>query len=118
MVAPRLHRFAFATALLAAVPGPRFAWTQMTGQELAAACHASDPAKRATCLGYITAIYDLQFQPMPPPGICPPANLAPELLAEVVTAYLDTHDDAPAVTAIGQSVVRFFPCATGAPQHK
>ena len=41
-------------------------------------------------------IYDLQFAPTPPRGVCPPPDLTPELLAEVVTAYVDTHEDGPA----------------------
>ena len=28
----------------------------------------------------------------------------------MVTAYLDSHEDGPAAEAIGQAVVRFFPC--------
>jgi hypothetical protein len=99
-------------ALAAAVGGasPAGAWTQVTGADLAADCHSTEPTRHATCLGFIQAVYDLQFSPTPPQGVCPPANLSPELLAEVVVAYLDTHDDATAATAIGQSVVRFFPC--------
>lgn len=92
-------------------------WTQMTGKELAAACHSAEPAKRALCVGYVTAIYDLQFAPTPPQGVCPPANLNPDLLAEVAMAYMDTHDDGPAAAAIGQSIVRFFPCIAGAPKR-
>jgi hypothetical protein len=81
---------------------------------LAVLCHATDTTKHAQCLGYVSGIYDLQFAPKLPSGVCPPANLDAELLAEVVTAYLDTHEDGPAAEAIGQSVVRFFPCGTGA----
>jgi hypothetical protein len=74
-------------------------------------CHATgDATKRAQCLGYVSGIYDLQFTPRIPAGVCPPASLNPELLAEVVTAYLDSHEDGPAAEAIGQAVVRFFPC--------
>ena len=57
----------------------------------------------------ISGVYDLQFAP-PPRGVCPPADFTPELLAQVVTAYADTHEDGPAVAAIGQAIVRFFPC--------
>jgi len=89
------------------VPG----WKQMTSKQLAAACHASDPGQRGTCLGYVAGIYDLQFAPTPPRGICPPENFTPELLAQVVTAYADTHEDGPAPAAVGQAIVRFFPCA-------
>ena len=62
------------------------------------------------CVGYVNGIYDLQFAPTPPRGVCTPADLTPELLAEVVTAYVDTHEDGPAPAAIGQAIVRFFPC--------
>ena len=65
---------------------------------------------------YVSGIYDLQFAPKVPTGVCPPANLDAELLGEVVTAYLDTHEDGPAAEAIGQSVVRFFPCGPGVPK--
>jgi Rap1a immunity proteins len=85
-------------------------WTQRSSHELAADCHSTDAARRQFCVGYVTGIYDLQFAPNPPNGICPPANLNPDLLAEVVTAYLDTHDEGPAPPAIGQAIVRFFPC--------
>ena len=90
------------------------AWTQMSTQDLAAACHSTEGSKRAFCLGYVSGIYDLQFVLNPPAGICPPANFNPDLLAEVVTAYLDTHEEGPATTAIGQAIVRFFPCPAGA----
>ena len=93
-------------------------WKQRTSHELAADCHSSEPARRASCVGYVTGIYDLQFAPNPPNGICPPANLNPDLLAEVVTAYLDTHDDGPAPPAIAQSIVRFFPCLQGQERHE
>jgi hypothetical protein len=75
-------------------------WTQRSSHELAADCHSTDAARRQFCVGYVTGIYDLQFAP----------NLNPDLLAEVVTAYLDTHDEGPAPPAIGQAIVRFFPC--------
>ncbi|MBV8525201.1 MAG: hypothetical protein JOY71_24280 [Acetobacteraceae bacterium] len=94
--------------------GPAFAWTQVSSQDLAAACHSTEAPKRAFCLGYVSGIYDLQFVLNPPAGICPPANFNPDLLAEVVTAYLDTHEEGPATTAIGQAIVRFFPCPAGA----
>jgi hypothetical protein len=104
--------------VLAVVP-VRADWNPMSARELAALCHATgDAAKHAQCLGYVSGIYDLQFAPHVPAGVCPPANLSPELLAEVVTAYLDTHDDGPAAEAIGQSVVRFFPCGAGAAPPK
>jgi Rap1a immunity proteins len=91
-----------------AQPAP--GWKQMTSKQLAAACHASDPAQHAGCVGYVYGIYDLQFAPTPPRGVCTPENFTPELLAQVVTAYADTHDDGPAPAAIGQAIVRFFPC--------
>jgi hypothetical protein len=100
--------------LLAATPA-RADWTPLSVKALGALCHATDATKHAECLGYVSGIYDLQFAPKVPAGVCPPANLDPELLAEVVTAYLDTHEDGPAAEAIGQSVVRFFPCGSGAP---
>jgi hypothetical protein len=104
--------------LLAAAP-VRADWNPLSAKDLAALCHATgDAAKHAQCLGYVSGIYDLQFAPRVPAGVCPPANLSPELLAEVVTAYLDTHDDGPAAEAIGQSVVRFFPCGAGAAPPK
>jgi Rap1a immunity proteins len=108
--------FAGMTLVVAAAyaqPAPAPAWKQVTAKQLAADCHASDAAKHATCVGYITGIYDLQFAPTPPRGVCPPADLNPDLLAEVVVAYLDTHEDGPAPPAIGQAIVRFFPCAEG-----
>lgn len=99
--------------LLTAVPA-RADWVPFSAKALAALCHATDATKHAQCLGYVSGIYDLQFAPKLPTGVCPPANLDPELLAEVVTAYLDTHEDGPAAEAIGQSVVRFFPCGAAA----
>ena len=86
------------------------AWKQMTSKQLATACHASEPAQHSGCVGYVYGVYDLQFAPTPPRGVCTPENLTPELLAQVVTAYADTHDDGPAPAAIGQAIVRFFPC--------
>jgi len=83
----------------------------MTAKQLATACHSPDAAQHATCTGYVSGIYDLQFAPTPPRGVCPPPDFSPELLTEVVTAYLDTHEDGPAPAAIGQAIVRFFPCA-------
>jgi hypothetical protein len=102
---------AAASARAESVPG----WKPMTAKQLAAQCHASDAAPRATCVGYVSGIYDLQFAPTPPRGVCPPSDFTPDLLAEVVTAYVDTHDDGPASAAVGQAVVRFFPCAE---QHR
>jgi|SRR5579871_3440554 len=90
-------------------------WKQLTVKELAAKCHATDAGARAACVGYVEGIYDLQFAPTPPRGVCPPDNFTPELLAEVVTAYADTHDDGPAPPAVGQAIVRFFPCTD---QHR
>jgi hypothetical protein len=101
--------------VLAAAPA-RADWTPLSVKVLATLCHATDATKHAQCLGYVSGIYDLQFAPKLPAGVCPPANLDAELLAEVVTAYLDTHEDGPAAEAIGQSVVRFFPCGAGAPK--
>jgi hypothetical protein len=101
--------------LLAAVPA-RADWTPLSAKVLAGLCHATDVTKHAQCLGYVGGIYDLQFAPKIPAGVCPPANLDAELLSEVVTAYLDTHEDGPAAEAIGQSVVRFFPCGPGVPK--
>ena len=49
-------------------------------------------------------------RPTPPRGVCPPPDFTPDLLAQVVTAYADTHEDGPAPAAIGQAIVRFFPC--------
>jgi hypothetical protein len=97
------------TSTAAAQPAP--GWHVMTSRQLATACHASDPAQHASCIGYVTGVYDLQFAPTPPRGVCPPENFSPDLLAQVVTAYADTHDDGPAPAAIGQAIVRFFPCA-------
>jgi Rap1a immunity proteins len=94
------------------------AWTQKSGKELAAECHSGDAVKHASCTAYITGIYDLQFAPTPPPGVCPPANLNPDNLAAVVTAYIDTHEDGPATAAIAQSIVRFFPCAAQEPRRR
>ena len=89
---------------------PAPGWKQMTSRQLAAACHATDPAQHAGCVGYVYGVYDLQFAPTPPRGVCAPENFTPELLAQVVTAYADTHEDGPAPAAIGQAIVRFFPC--------
>ena len=109
----------FAFALVALVPPalaqqptPAAGWTQKTAKEHSDQCHSAEPAKRAACIGYITGIYDLQFAPTPPQGVCPPPNLNPENLGAVVTAYIDTHEDGPAPGEIAQSIVRFFPCAT------
>jgi hypothetical protein len=103
--------------LLLAAPPARADWTPLSVKALAALCHATtDVTKHAQCLGYVSGIYDLQFAPRLPAGVCPPANLDAELLAEVVTAYLDTHEDGPAAEAIGQSVVRFFPCGPATPK--
>lgn len=85
-------------------------WKQMTSKQLSTACHATEAAQHAGCVGYVYGVYDLQFAPSPPRGVCTPADFTPELLAQVVTAYADTHDDGPATTAIGQAIVRFFPC--------
>jgi hypothetical protein len=94
----------------AATAQPATGWKQMTAKQLATACHASDPAQHAGCVGYVAGIYDLQFAPTPPRGVCPPPDFTPDLLAQVVTAYADTHEDGPAPAAIGQAIVRFFPC--------
>jgi hypothetical protein len=102
--------------LLLASPSAYADWTPLSAKALATLCHATDATKHAQCLGYVSGIYDLQFAPKLPAGVCPPANLDEELLAEVVTAYLDTHEDGPAAEAIGQSVVRFFPCGPAAPK--
>ncbi len=85
-------------------------WQQTTAHELGERCHSTDAAKHAACVGYVSAIYDLQFAQTPVRGICPPANLNPDNLTAVVVAYIDTHDDGPAPAAIAQSIVRFFPC--------
>jgi hypothetical protein len=102
-----------ATAPTRAQPAP--GWKPMTARQLATACHSADAAQHATCVGYISGIYDLQFAPTPPRGVYPPQDLTPDLLTEVVVAYLDTHEDGPAPAAIGQAIVRFFPCSE---QHK
>jgi hypothetical protein len=96
-----------------AQPAP--GWKQMTVKQLAADCHASDAGQHARCVGYVQGIYDLQFAPNPPHGVCPPTDFTPDQLAEVVTAYADTHEDGPAPPAVGQAIVRFFPCTE---QHK
>jgi hypothetical protein len=91
-----------------AQPAP--GWKPMTAKQLATACHSADAAQHAMCVGYVSGIYDLQFAPTPPRGVCPPQDFSPDLLTEVVAAYLDTHEDGPAPAAIGQAIVRFFPC--------
>jgi hypothetical protein len=104
----------FAAMTLLALPArsqPASGWKLMTAKQLATACHSADAAQHANCVGYVSGIYDLQFAPTPPRGVCPPDNLSPDLLTEVVTAYLDTHEDGPAPAAIGQAIVRFFPCS-------
>jgi hypothetical protein len=93
------------------VPG----WKPLSAKDLAIKCHASEPGPHAACVAYVQAIFDLQFAPAPPRGICTPPDLTPELLAEVVTAYVDTHEDGPAPAAVGQAIVRFFPCTE---QHR
>jgi hypothetical protein len=100
--------FILATAAPHAQPAP--GWKPMTAKQLATACHSADTAQHATCVGYVSGIYDLQFAPTPPRGVCPPQDFSPDLLTEVVAAYLDTHEDGPAPAAIGQAIVRFFPC--------
>ena len=94
---------------------PSQGWKQLTARELAGKCHSSDAAQHASCVGYVQGIYDLQFAPTPPRGVCPPSDFTPDLLAEVVTAYVDTHEDGPAPPAVGQAIVRFFPCGE---QHR
>ena len=113
-----LVRDCFVAALLAmtitgAQAQPVQGWKQLTARELATKCHSSDAAQHASCVGYVQGIYDLQFAPTPPRGVCPPSDFTPDLLAEVVTAYVDTHEDGPAPPAIGQAIVRFFPCGEG-----
>src|SRR5689334_2937144 len=94
---------------------PAQGWKQMSSRQLATACHSAEAAQRGLCLGYVSGIYDLQFAPTPPRGICPPSDFTPDLLAQVVTAYADTHEDGPAPAAVGQAIVRFFPCTE---QHR
>jgi hypothetical protein len=111
-------RNCFGAALLAmTIPGahaqPAQGWRLLTARELAGRCHSTDAAQHASCVGYVQGIYDLQFAPSPPRGVCPPSDFTPDLLAEVVTAYVDTHEDGPAPPAIGQAIVRFFPCGEG-----
>jgi hypothetical protein len=114
-------RDCFVAALLAmtvaagAHAQPLAGWRLLTAKELATKCHSSDGAQHASCVGYVQGIYDLQFAPSPPRGVCPPSDFTPDLLAEVVTAYLDTHEDGPAPPAVGQAIVRFFPCTE---QHR
>jgi len=99
-----------ATTIAGAHSQPAQGWKQLTARELATKCHSSDAAQHASCVGYVQGIYDLQFAPNPPRGVCPPSDFTPDLLAEVVTAYVDTHEDGAAPPAIGQAIVRFFPC--------
>ena len=96
-----------------AQPAP--GWKPLSAKDLAVKCHSSEPGPHAACIAYTQAIFDLQFAPAPPRGICTPPDLTPELLAEVVTAYVDTHEDGPAPAAVGQAIVRFFPCTE---QHR
>ena len=63
---------------------PAQGWKQMTAKQLAAECHATDAAHHANCVGYVTGVYDLQFAPTPPHGVCLPSDFNPDLLAEVV----------------------------------
>jgi len=108
----RLLLFVACTAPAMAVAQPAApGWKQTTAKQLAAQCHSTDAAQHAACVGYVSGIYDLQFAPTPPRGVCPPADFTADMLAEVVTAYADTHEDGPAPTAIGQAIVRFFPCS-------
>ncbi len=110
----RLSLLVGAVLLLEAIAAhaqPAPGWKPMTAKQLATACHSTDAAQHAMCVGYVSGIYDLQFAPTPPRGVCPPENFSPDLLTEVVTAYLDTHEDGFAPAAIGQAIVRFFPCS-------
>jgi hypothetical protein len=102
-------------ASVAALAQPAPGWKPLSAKDLAIKCHASEPGPHAACIAYAQAIFDLQFAPAPPRGICTPPDLSPELLAEVVTAYVDTHEDGPAPAAVGQAIVRFFPCTE---QHR
>ena len=86
-------------------------WHEVTAKELATDCHSQDTTKHAECVGYVRAIYDLQFSNNPP-GLCLPPTLTPDTLTEVVVAYIDTHEDGPAPAAVAQSIVRFFPCTS------
>ena len=104
-----------AASLSPAQAQPAPGWKPLSAKDLATKCHASEPGPHAACIAYTQAIFDLQFAPAPPRGICPPPDLTPELLAEVVTAYVDTHEDGPAPAAVGQAIVRFFPCTE---QHR
>src|SRR5690242_18533745 len=57
-----------AVTILATAPThaqPASGWKPMTAKQLATACHSSDPAQHATCAGYVSGIYDLQFAPTP-----------------------------------------------------
>ena len=120
LIAPRLLPLLLAavslllTARADAQPAQQ-GWKPMTSRQLAAACHSAEPAQHGLCLGYVAGIYDLQFAPTPPRGVCPPSDFTPDLLAQVVAAYADTHEDGPAPSAIGQAIVRFFPCTE---QHR
>ncbi len=104
-----------ATSLPLAHAQPAPGWKPLSAKDLAIKCHSSEPGPHAACIAYTQAIFDLQFAPAPPRGICTPPDLTPELLAEVVTAYVDTHEDGPAPAAVGQAIVRFFPCTE---QHR
>jgi len=106
-----LTLFAPITTHAQSAPG----WKPLSAKDLATKCHSSEPGPHAACIAYAQAIFDLQFAPVPPRGICTPPDLTPELLAEVVTAYVDTHEDGPAPAAVGQAIVRFFPCTE---QHR
>lgn len=113
-----------ALAAAATLPAPHAAaqaaggWHPTSAKDLGTRCHSTDAAKHAACVGYVTGVYDLQFAQTPVRGVCPPANLDPDNLTAVVLAYIDTHDDGPAPTAIAQSVVRFFPCTAGETPEK
>ncbi len=113
-----MKHFLLAACLIGAAAVPARAaetpagWQETTAHELGEKCHSPDAAKHAACIGYVSAIYDLQFAQTPVRGVCPPANLNPNNLTAVVVAYIDTHDDGPAPAAIAQSIVRFFPCQT------
>ena len=72
---------------------------------------SADPAQHAMCVGYVSGIYDLQFAPTPPRGVCPPENFTPgPARPRWSPPIVDTHEDGPAPAAIGQAIVRFFPC--------
>src|SRR5579871_2396856 len=58
------------TSLSSAHAQPAPGWKPLSAKDLATKCHSSEPGPHAACIAYAQAIFDLQFAPAPPRGIC------------------------------------------------